>query len=447
MKKLISRVSVGMFLCSFFLLTSCKKNVKESSEPSKIIQVKPSEESDDQLEINGVGFGNDRSAVKLSFNGEPATILTVSDNKIIATIPASGIEGPANLSINEISLNLPVFNWWKTTVSTYAGTTVAGYADGNKAVAQFNNVEGIAVDPQGNLYIADADNNRIRKITVAGIVSTIAGTGVAGFADGNASVAKFSKPTGIALDANLNIYVGDRNNHRIRKITPQGIVSTVAGTGVAGLMNGNGSVAKFNTPCGITVDAHNNIYVADQLNNCIRKINSTGVVSMFAGTGFMGFQDGNALLNARFTYPMGVVLDNLGNLFVTDRLNNSIRKVAGGMVSTVAGNGMEGATDGKKPNVTFHFPAGITANSTNTLYVTDQDNHRIRRISTKEVTSTYAGSLQGYLDGDASVALFEYPRPIAIDSKGDLYVGEKSKIRKIRRTSILILQGQINQQE
>jgi len=438
MQKLISRVFVGVLLCSFSLLTSCKKNIKES-EVSEIMQVKPSENSDDQLEISGIGFGNEPSVVKLSFNGKPATIQTVSDNKIIATIPANGIKGPANLSINGNSINIPVFNWWKTTVSTYAGTTAEGYADGDKAVAQFNGVEGIAVDAQGNLYIADAYNNRIRKITTAGVVSTIAGTGVAGFADGNASVAKFSKPTGIAVDANLNIYVGDRDNHRVRKITPSGIVSTLAGTGVAGLLNGNGSIAKFNTPCGITVDANNNVYVADRVNNCIRKINSMGVVSMFAGTGAMGFQDGNALASARFTYPMALVFDKLGNLFVADQLNNSIRKVSGGIVSTVAGNGWEGATDGTKPNVTFHFPTGITVNSSNTLFVADSDNDRIRRISSIGVVSTYAGSLHGYLDGNASVALFEYPRTIAIDSKGDLYVGEKTRIRKIRRTSIIVL--------
>ncbi|HTE23083.1 IPT/TIG domain-containing protein [Flavitalea sp.] len=439
MQKLISRVVVGVFLCSFSLLTSCKKDVKES-KVSETLQVKPSEESDDQLEINGTGFGNELSSVKLSFNGKPATIKTVSDKKIIATIPTSDIKGPADLSINGITINLPVFSLWKTTVSTYAGTTVEGYADGNKDVAQFNGVEGIAVDTAGNLYIADANNNRIRKITIAGVVSTIAGTGVAGFADGIASVAMFSKPTGIAVDNNLNIYVGDKNNHRVRKITPAGIVSTLAGTGVAGLLNGSGSVAKFNTPCGLTLDASNNVYVADQVNNCIRKITPLGVVSMYAGTGNMGFQDGNALGSARFTYPSALVFDKLGNLFIADRLNNSIRKVSGGIVSTVAGNGWEGATDGTKPNVTFHFPSGITANSSNTLFVTDSDNDRIRRVSSIGVVSTYAGSLNGYQDGNASVALFEYPRSIAIDSKGILYVGEKTKIRKITRTSILIFQ-------
>ena len=249
----------------------------------------------------------------------------------------------------------------------------------------------------------------------------------------------FSNPTGIALDKKLNIYVGDRNNHRIRKITPAGIVSTLAGTGVAGLLNGSGGVAKFNTPCGITLDAMSNVYVADRVNNCIRKITPMGVVTTFAGTGAMGFQDGNATANARFTYPMALVFDKLGNLFVADQLNNSVRKVAGGIVSTVVGNGWEGAMNGVKPDVTFHFPTGITANSSNTLFVADSENHRIRRINSAGVTSTYAGSVQGYLDGIASVALFSYPRSIAIDSNGVLYVGEKTKIRKIRRTSIFIL--------
>ncbi|RYY26216.1 MAG: hypothetical protein EOO04_11000 [Chitinophagaceae bacterium] len=437
MQKVISRILVCLIISPFTLITYCKKDVKESPV-SKTLQVKPSEDSEDQLEINGTGFGDEPSAVKLSFNGKTAQIQKIADNKIIATIPAGDIKGPASLSINGISVNLPVFNLWKTTVSTFAGTTVEGYADGDKDVAQFNGVEGIAVDADGNLYIADANNNRIRKITTAGVVSTIAGTGVAGFADGSGAVAMFSKPTGIAVDNNLNIYVGDRNNHRVRKITPAGIVSTLAGTGVAGLLNGSGLVAKFNTPCGVTLDASNNVYVADQVNNCIRKITPMGTVSMFAGTGNMGFQDGNALSSARFTYPNAVVFDKLGNLFIADRLNNSIRKVSGGIVSTVAGNGWEGAMDGVKPNVTFHFPTGITANSSNTLFVTDQDNHRIRRINSIGVTSTYAGSVQGYQDGAASVALFEYPRPIAIDSKGILYVGEKTKIRTIKRTSILI---------
>ncbi|RYZ32855.1 MAG: hypothetical protein EOP49_36890, partial [Sphingobacteriales bacterium] len=357
-----------------------------------------------------------------------------------AAIPDAGINEPVRLTVNGNNFIIPAFNIWKTIVSTYAGTAIAGYANGNAASAQFNNVEGIAVDAAGNLYVADATNNRIRKITKAGVVSTIAGNGVAGFADGNASTAMFSKPTGIAIDANDNIIIGDRDNHRVRKISPAGIVSTIAGTGVAGLVNGSGASAKFSAPCGITVDAANNIYVADMQNNCIRRINTAGVVSMYAGTGVLGFGNGSAL-SARFTYPSATVFGEAGSLFVADKLNNSIRKISGGSVSTVAGNGWEGATNGTGASVTFHFPVGITANAAGSLFVTDQDNHRIRKISTSGVTSTYAGSVQGYQDGDASVALFEYPRAIAIDAQGSLYVGEKSKIRKIRRTQLYVLSG------
>src|SRR5581483_3756165 len=222
------------------------------------------------------------------------------------------------------------------TVSTFAGTGVPGSADGTDT-ATFNSPLGIAVDKAGNVYVADYGNDLIRKITPAGMVSTIAGkAGVPGAKDGLDTAARFDLPESLAVDGSGNIYVADNGNNLIRKIRPDGTVSTLAGNGSAGKADGNSTQASFNSPFGIAIDGSGNIYIADSGNNEIRKMTPSGAVSTFAGNGTKGAKDAMGLA-ATFNTPSGVAIDAAGNVYVADENNNLIRKItSAGAVSTFA---------------------------------------------------------------------------------------------------------------
>lgn len=265
-------------------------------------------------------------------------------------------------------------------VSTLAGSS-AGFANGAGTAAKFNIPKGVASDAQGNIYVADQINNCIRKITPTGDVSTIAGSSASGSADGAGTVAEFYYPHGVATDAQGNIYVADGANNSIRKITPAGIVSTLAGNGSAGFADGNGSTAQFNQPLGTATDGQGNIYVTDGTNNRIRMITPAGVVSTRAGNGAQGFADGNGIA-AKFYRPNGIATDKQGNIYVADIINNRIRKISpAGDVSTIAGNSAAGFTDGNGTAAKFYDPNGIAIDSKGNIYVADGGNHSIRLIT------------------------------------------------------------------
>jgi len=311
-------------------------------------------------------------------------------------------------------------------VSTFAGN---GYAE------QFSSPSGIAVDATGNLYVADFGNNRIRKITPAGVVSTLAGSGTAGFADGAGTTAQFHRPIDVAVDASGNVYVADWRNHSIRKITPAGVVSTLAGSGEFGFADGEGSAALFHAPSGVAVDASDNVYVADLNNHLIRKITSTGVVSTLAGNwGNIGFADGEGE-TVQFCGPFGVALDASGNVYVADNGNNRIRKITpAGVVSTLAGSGTAGLADGVGADAQFHYPNGVAVDTSGNVYVADTSNCLIRKITPTGVVSTLAGGGTGIsANGDGATATFSGPIDVAVDSSGNVYVVELNAhhIRKI----------------
>ncbi|RYY12342.1 MAG: hypothetical protein EOO36_17620, partial [Cytophagaceae bacterium] len=211
-------------------------------------------------------------------------------------------------------------------VSTLAGTGTNGLANGAAATARFNGPNGLAIDAQGTLYVADYFNCSIRKITAAGVVSTLAGTGARGYADGPGSTAQFAGPEGLALDAQGTLYVADFGNYRIRKITAAGVVSTLAGTGNSGAADGPGSAATFNSPTGIAVDPQGNVYAADIVNDRIRKITPDGVVSTLAGSGTAGAANG-PVATAQFDSPSGLTIDANGVLYVTE-YSARIRRIA-----------------------------------------------------------------------------------------------------------------------
>lgn len=319
-------------------------------------------------------------------------------------------------------------------VSTLAGST-SGYADGTGINAQFKGPCAIAVDNNGNVFVADRLNNRIRKITPAGVVTTFAGSGVAGYLDDTGTAAQFDSPMGIAVDLSGNIFVADTYNHRIRKISSSGVVTTVAGS-TSGFADGVGTAAQFYYPEGVAVDNNGNLFVADGGNHRIRKISSNGTVTSLAGNSSFGYADGVGEL-AQFWTPIGIAIDAAGNVIVAEKQGNRIRKVTqSGVVTTVAGNGNNGYVDGVGIEAEFRAPFGVDLDETGNIYVTDGSNHRIRKITPAGVVSTYAGSSSGHQDGNALNAKFDFPIGISIASDGTMYIGESGgcKIRKITST-------------
>jgi sugar lactone lactonase YvrE len=325
-------------------------------------------------------------------------------------------------------------------VSTLAGNGTSGATDGIGSVATFNGPSGIAIDADRNLYITDQVNFKIRKISPTGIVSTLAGNGTQGSTDGIGILASFNYTRGLALDALGNLYIADKSNSRIRKITPSGIVSTLAGSSTSGAKDGIGSAASFNQPAGIALDAKGNLFVADEGNNKIRKITSTGVVTTLAGNGNGGYIDGTVTV-ATFNRPYGIAIDRIGNLYIADSGNNKIRKITTtGIVSTLAGGETAGVTDGPVLSARFRLPSGIAVDVIGNVYVADLLNNKIRKISPAGIVSTLAGSgVQGVIDGTNTVASFDDPNGVAVDEIGNVFVTEGSnKIRKITITGYSI---------
>ncbi|MGB4775412.1 MAG: NHL repeat-containing protein [Daejeonella sp.] len=330
-------------------------------------------------------------------------------------------------------------------VSTFAGTGVADadFQDGSSAT--FNMPSGIAVDKDGYLYIADTNHHRIRKITPGGVVSTLAGDGIADFKDKltlQSEAARFNAPTGVAVDQNFNVYVADKDNQRIRKITPTGLVSTLAGDGIADFKDkpaGQQETARFNSPRGVAVDVNGNVYVADTGNSRIRKI-VTAIfpsVSTLAGTGDPAIID----------KPWGVTVAKDGTVYVADTNNHRILKITTGAgndvtISALAG-AIKGFKDDKGGDARFDFPTSIALDKDGYLYVADRNNHRIRKISPEAgVVSTLAGSgtldannlfIGAFLDGKATEARFNLPSGVVIAADGKLYVADRDnyRIRKI----------------
>jgi hypothetical protein len=338
-----------------------------------------------------------------------------------------------------------------TTIAGMAG--MAGSTDGTGAAARFNGPAGVATDGAGNVYVADTDNNTIRKVTPTGAVTTTAGTGpVFGSTDGTGAGATFDNPAGVATDSAGNVYVADAYDFAnsgalgliIRKITPTGAVTTLAGmAGMAGSTDGTGAAARFEGPFGIAIDSAGNVYVSDASNSAnsgfctdtIRKINAAGVVSTFAGTaGTCGSTDGTGAA-ARFGDPRGLATDSAGNVYVAD--GTTVRKITpAGVVTTLAGTaGVTGSTDGTGAAASFYSLSGVATDSAGNVYVADTNNDIIRKITPAGVVTTLAGmaGMTGNTDGTGAVARFDAPSGVAVDSVGNVYVADTGNhtIRRI----------------
>jgi len=407
------------------------------------------------LTVNGTGFvsssvvrwsGGDRttayvSATQLTAQITAADIATAGTAGVTVfnPVPGGGTSSSITFTINTASSG-PI-------ITTIAGDgTAAFFGDGGPATyARLQIPSRVVVDASGSFYIADSGNNRIRRVTVGGTITTVAGNGTAGFSgdNGPATLASLRDPQGLAVDAAGNVYISDTGNHRIRKIdNTVGTITTIAGNGTGGLSGDSGpaTAASLNSPRGIAVDSTGRLYIADRNNNRIRRVDAAGTVSTFAGTGSAGYSgDGGTANFASFSLPQDVALDSAGNLYIADTDNQRIRRVvADGTVRLVAGNGSAtfAGDGGTATQASFNAPTGVAVDSSGNLYIADSQNHRIRKIDTAGTITTIAGNGTAAFAGDGSAATqasLSSPVGVSLDSSGNLYIADTSnnRIRKV----------------
>lgn len=318
-------------------------------------------------------------------------------------------------------------------ISTIAGTGVNGNAgDGGPAVsAQLNKPMGIAVDAAGNIYISEVVGNKIRKINTIGIINTIAGTGVPGYTGdgGPAIAATLNNPQRVSVDGANNIYILDVSNNCVRKIDAVGTITTIAGTGVAGFSGDGGPATSANlyTPYDLVVDGSNNIYIADLWNNRIRKINTSGIITTIAGTGTAGFSgDGGPATSAKLNRPFGIAVDGSGNVFIADSYNSRIRKInSSGIISTIVGTGNTAFSGdgGPAASAEINMPSDVILDPSGNIYICDANNNRIREVC-------YIDCLAGIEENVMSEnSLLLYPQPATDFVNIDLKNYDQSAIK------------------
>lgn len=403
-------------LCSSIIFSSCKKDDTPAPTPvpaHTVTAISPiTGPKNTVVTITGTNFGTSAAALKVYFNGMQATVQTATDTQITTIVPSGASTGAVKVEKNSAQVSGPVF--------TYQGKGWVSSLTLSGAATSFNRPSGIARDASGNLYVCDRDNHRIVKITASGVTSVFAGSGTAGFTNGTGTAAQFDQPYCIVADASGNFYVGDRMNNAIRKITPAAVVTTLAGNGTGGSVDGTGSAASFAEPLGIAITSAGNLYVADYGNQKIRKVTQAGVVTTVI-TGYMAF---------------GVAIDAANVIYFTNYFQNRVFKFTEGSNTPVlvAGDLTPGTADGNGAAARFTTPAGITVDGSGNLYITETGNHRIRKITPAGVVTTLAGSTQGLNDGLGSAAQFDTPISLCGDFANELlYVADfyNNRIRKV----------------
>ncbi len=354
---------------------------------------------------------------------------------------------------------MPICSFGQLTVgiSTIAGNGTSGFSgDGLSATsAKINKPNAVAVDKWGNVYFMDEQNLRVRKISTSGIISTVAGTGSSGYSgdNGPATAAKICFATGVAVDTIGNVYIADYSNQRIRKVNTSGIITTFAGTGLAGYAGDNGpaTAAELWEPWGICLDKIGNLYIADHYNYCVRKVTPTGIISTVAGNSIMGpgnTGDGGPATSATFTFLRGVAVDGSGNIFIADGGNNRIRKVdavtgnianfAGQADGTGGGFGGEGVP-ATSSSVILYYPSDVAVDDSGYVYMSDVLNNRIRVVTPSGIIKTIVGDATGTggYNGDnipSTSAEIYNPMGVAVDAAGDLFIADYRNHR-IRKTN------------
>ena len=388
----------------------------------------------------GNGVINSLTPVGIAVNSTGNIYIAESDNSRVRIV-----------SDNGIIFNIAGYSSPSSFVSNCVMTNQYGFGgDGGIAtVARLNHPTDVSFDKNGNIYIADAQNNRIRKINASGNISTIAGNGLAGFSgDGLAAAnALLNNPTDVAIDTAGNIYIVDNGNNRIRKINTSGIITTIAGNNTAGFFGDNGPAtsANLNHPTRIFCYG-DKLYIADKDNNRIRLINGSGIITTVAGNGTPTFSgDNGSALTASLTEPSGVCVDASGNLYIADKGNNRVRKVNTiGTIITVAGDGTQGYSgDGATATAAqLQYPIDVAFDAAGNLYISDSGNAKIRKVSTSAIITTVAGSGSAYNNGDNGLSVQSSVCDIAAiahDASGNTYFSEPQNqiIRKINANGII----------
>jgi hypothetical protein len=377
----------------------------------KITSFTPKAKGEATITIRGSGFSSMQDENSVTINGKDAAISMATVEELRVTVPLAVGTGKIEVRVGTKSTvsanNFEYEPVWRAL--TIAGNDPSNPLEGPAAVA---------MGEDGNFYVADRTSQKIWKITPGGNISTLAGSGVSGFQDGPGNTAMFDGPAALAVDVNNIVYVADRNNKRIRKIMPDGTVSTLAG---------NGTVADFNSPSGITIGPGGNLYVADYGSHRIRMVTSAGIITTFAGSGTAGYKDGNSTA-AIFTNPSAICTDANGTLYVTEPGVRRIRKIeSSGNVSTIV-NGTS--------NDPFTQPAGITCDNAGNIFVTDQLRHSIFQVSNAGAATIIAGQvLPGYADGEGIQAKFNLPVSVFHNKNGELIIADfgNRKIRKLAK--------------
>jgi uncharacterized protein (TIGR03437 family) len=378
----------------------------------------------------------------LSVAVNPGSLTAGTYTGTITATPPGGAGNPLNISVTlQISSG-------SGSISTFAGNGVTGFqGDGSAATrAAVRAPNGLAVDPAGNVYISEVSDFRVRKVDTSGVINTVAGNGNIGFGgDGGAATSAPLWPPinghhGIAVDGAGNLYIADYNNHRVRKVDSSGKISTVAGSGTP-LDSGDGGPALnagVRYPISVAVDASGNLYIAEYLSARVRKVSPGGTISAFAGSGGLGFSgDGGPATAAAFNAPIALAVDSAGSVYIADATAARVRKVnTAGVISTVAGSGAHGSSGDGGPATSASFdPTGIAVDSAGNLFIAEQNN-RVRKVDTGGTITTIAGKDVSGFSGDggpAANALLSSPNDVALDSAGNLYIADanNNRVRRI----------------
>lgn len=433
-------MKIAYYLIIIFILAGCSRSNNNDPLPPNVTisSISPLHGPNGTVvSVSGTGFGSIGTVDSILFNGKKSEIISINDTLATAKVPKLAGTGVITLWKNGKPVTGPVFTYDTTyIVTTLAGSGNAGWGDGKGTDAGFNNPASIVVDKIGNVFVGDVLNKTIRKITPDGAVTTFVGTAnTTGNSNGTGTDARIGQARGMTIDDKDNIYFTDLDALSVKKVTPQGVVTTVAGSGGYGSADGPAMSATFKEPYGITIDKSYNLYVVDLGAASIRKISAAGQVTTIAGGNGYGHTDGAASTSS-FYDPNGITIDINDNLIIADQGNHLIRKLSGNIVSTVAGgagNTSPGFEDGPSNIAKFFFPANVVTDRYGNIYVADCSNYAIRKINKDGYVKRYAGGAPGSTDGPANAATFNTPYGVAIDAAGNLYITDvyNNKIRKV----------------